>query len=132
MRNGGLNKKRKEGLLTTLVSLIKKDPTPPIKNHATELIVHEKTLRTVIKQDLNHDLNPLNYAICGILENQTNATSYANIDSLKISIGEEWNKMLEEFMVAILSEFTILRLSSNFIVYFLSNLILFYNRVFHF
>ena len=31
-----------------------------------ELKVHEKTLRAAIKQDLNPDLNPLDYAIWGV------------------------------------------------------------------
>ena len=77
--------------------------------------------------------NPQLYAICGDLENKTNATSHPNIGS---AIEEEWNKMLEEFILkacklfqervdiiiakttAILSKFTVLCLSS-FVVYFL-------------
>ena len=39
-----------------------------------------------IKQDLSPDLNPLEYAILGILENKTNATFYPNIGSLKTTI----------------------------------------------
>ena len=38
---------------------IKKDPTTSIRKHANELKVHEKTVRTAIKQDLNPDHNPL-------------------------------------------------------------------------
>ena len=59
----GLNKKRKEGFLTALTSVIKKDPTTSIRKHANELKVHEKTVRTAIKQDLSPDHNPLDYAI---------------------------------------------------------------------
>ena len=38
------------------------------------------------------DLNPLDYAILGILENKTNATSHSNIGLFKTAIEEEWNK----------------------------------------
>ena len=34
-----------------------------IRKHANELKVHEKTVRTAIKQDLGPDLNPLNYTM---------------------------------------------------------------------
>ena len=84
------------------------------------------------------DLNPLDYAIWGVLENKTNATSHSNIGSLMTAVGEELNRMSEEFilkscksfrrrvhaiiekkkMVAILSKFTVLCLS-YFVVYFL-------------
>ena len=60
---GGLNKKRKEGFLTALVTVIKKDPTTSIKKHANELKIHEKTVSTAIKQDSSPDLSPLDYAI---------------------------------------------------------------------
>ena len=50
--SGGLNKKRKEGFLIALVTAIKKDPTSSIIKHVNELKVHEKTVRTAIKQDL--------------------------------------------------------------------------------
>ena len=43
--------------------------------------------------------NPFDYAIWGVLENKTNATSHPNIDSLKIAIEEKWNKMSEEFIL---------------------------------
>ena len=57
-------------------------------------------MKTAIKQDLSPDLiNPLDYAIWGILENKTNATSHPNIASLKTAIEEEWNKMSEEFIL---------------------------------
>ena len=39
------------------------------------------------------DLNSLDYAKWDILEHKTNATSHPNIGSLKITFGEEWNKM---------------------------------------
>ena len=45
------------------------------------------------------DLNPLDYAIWGVLENKSIATSYPNIGSLKTAIEEEWNKMSEEFIL---------------------------------
>ena len=61
--SGGLNKKRKEGFLSALVTAIKKDPTMSIRKHAYELKVHEKTERTVIKLNLNPDNNPLDYTI---------------------------------------------------------------------
>ena len=47
----------------------------------------------------NPDLNPLYYAIVGVLENKTNATSHPNIGLLKTAIGEEWNKMSQEFIL---------------------------------
>ena len=59
--------------------------------------VHGKIMRTTIKQDLNPDINPLDYAIWGVLEDQTKATSHLNIGSLKTAVEEEWNKMFEEF-----------------------------------
>ena len=93
-----MNKKRKEGFLNGLATSIK-DPTTSIRKHANELIVHEKTVRTAIKQDLSPDLNLLDYTIWGVLENKTNATSHPNIGSLKTSIKEEWNKMCEEFIL---------------------------------
>ena len=45
------------------------------------------------------DLNPLDYAIWGVLENKTNATSNPNIGSLEAAIEEKWNKMSEEFIL---------------------------------
>ena len=60
-----------------------------------ELKVHEKTVRTAIKQNLNQDIYPLN---C-VLENKTNATSYRNIGSLTTPQKEEWNKISEEFIL---------------------------------
>ena len=45
------------------------------------------------------DLNLLDYAILGVLENKTNPTSQPNIGLLKTVIEEEWNKMSEEFML---------------------------------
>ena len=140
-------KKSKQVFLTALTTAIKK-PTTSIKKHTNELKVHEKTVRTAIKQDLSPDLNPLDYAIWGILENKTNETSHSNIGLLKTAIEKEWNKISEEFilkacksfqrhvesiikkMVAILSKFTVLCLSSSFVVDSLKlDLILFYNKV---
>ena len=54
-----IEQKRKEGFLTALAIAIKKDPTTSIRKHSNELKVHEKTVRTAIKQDLSSDLNPL-------------------------------------------------------------------------
>ena len=44
-------------------------------------------------------INPLDYAIWGVLENKTNATSFPNIGLLKPAIEEEGNKMSEEFIL---------------------------------
>ena len=96
---GGWNKKRKEGFSNALAWVIKKDPTMPIRKYANELKVHEKTVGTAIKQDLCPDLYPLDYAIWGILENKTNASSHLNIGSLTTAIEEEWNKLSEEFLL---------------------------------
>ena len=81
----GLNEKRKEGFLTSLATAIKKDPTMSIGKHANELKVHEKTVRTAIKQDLS----PFDYAIWGVLENKTSVTSHLNNGSFKTAIEEE-------------------------------------------
>ena len=56
-----LTKKRKEVFLTALAMAIKKDPTTSIGKHASELKVHEKTVKTVIKRHLIPDLNLLDY-----------------------------------------------------------------------
>ena len=69
-----MNKKQTEGFLTAFATVIKKDPTTSIRKHANELKVHEKTVRTEIKQDLSPDLNPFENAIWGVLENKINAT----------------------------------------------------------
>ena len=121
-----MNKKQKDDFLTGLATAIKKDLTTSIRKHANELKVHEKTVRTAIKQDLRPNLNLLDYAIWGVLENKKKATSHPNIVSLKTAIEDKWNKMSEEFilkacklfrrrvdtitekMVAILSKFTVL------------------------
>ena len=66
-----------------------------------------KKLRTVIKQDLSPDLNPLDYVVCGVLENKTNATSYPNIGSSKTTIKEEWKKMSEVFILTTCKSFHI-------------------------
>ena len=75
--------KRKEGFLTALATAIKKDPTTSIRNHSNELKVHEKTVRTAIKQNLSPDLNLLDYIIW---ENKTNATCHPDIGSFKTDI----------------------------------------------
>ena len=61
-----------------------KDPTTSIRKHTKK--VHEKTVRTAIKQDLSLNFNPLDYAIWSVLENKTNATSHRNIGSLNSAI----------------------------------------------
>ena len=48
---------------------------------------------------LSPDLNPLDYAIWGVLENKTNVISHPNIDSLKSAIEEKWYRMPEEFIL---------------------------------
>ena len=85
-----IEQKHKEGFLTALTMVIKKDPTTSIRKHANEFKVHEKSGRTAIK--------PLDYTIWGVLENKINASSNANIGSLRNAIEEEWNKMSEEFI----------------------------------
>ena len=94
--NGGLNKKWKEGFLTALDTAIKKGPIISIRNHANEMKVCEKTVRTASKQDLNPAHIPLDYAIWGILENKTNSIPHPDIGSINSAIEEEWNKMSEE------------------------------------
>ena len=149
-RSGRLNKRRKEGFFwTVLAKTIKKDSTTSIRKNANESKIHEKTVRTAIKQNLISDRNPLDYAIWSVLENLINTTSHPDIGSLKTAIVKEWNKMSEEFLlkacksfrrraniiikkkaVAILSKFTLLCLPSYFFVYFSKlKLILFYYRV---
>ena len=41
--------------------VIKKDPTKSIRKHTNVLKVHEKTVRTAIKQDLSSDFNSFDY-----------------------------------------------------------------------
>jgi hypothetical protein len=45
------------------------------------------------------DLNPLDYAVWGVLEQATNKTSHPNINTLKAAIKEEWVKMSKDFLV---------------------------------
>ena len=59
----GLNKKLKEGFLISFAMVIKKNPTMSIRKHTNKLKVHEKTVRSVIKQDLSPDFNTFDYAI---------------------------------------------------------------------
>ena len=54
------------------------------------------------RQRINDLLNaetPLDYALWGVLENKTNATSHPNIGLLETAFVEEWNKMSEEFIL---------------------------------
>ncbi|XP_014780575.1 uncharacterized protein LOC106876512 [Octopus bimaculoides] len=44
------------------------------------------------------DLNPLDYAIWGVLEHATNRTLHSNVDSLKDTIKEEWEKLSPEYL----------------------------------
>ena len=99
-RRGGFTKtkQRKEGFLISLATAIK-GPTILIRKYANELIVHEKTVRTAIKQDLSPDLKTLDYAKRGVLENKANAIFPLYISSLKTAIENEWNKMSEEFIL---------------------------------
>ena len=78
---------------------IKKEPMMSIRKHTNKLKVYEKTVRTAMKQDLNPDLDPLDYTICDVLENKTNATSHPNIGLFKTAIEKEWDKMSEEFIL---------------------------------
>jgi len=45
------------------------------------------------------DLNPLDYAVWGVLEQATNKTSHPNIHSLKAAVMTEWDKMSTDFVV---------------------------------
>ena len=94
-----------------------------MRNHANELEVHEKTVRTEIKQDFN----PLDYAIWGILKNKTNDISHLNFNLFKTAIEKEWKKMSEEFILKACKSFrryvdTIIEkmvaIMSKFIVFF--------------
>ena len=67
--SGGLSKKWKEGFLTALTTVVKKNPKTLILKHRHELKLYEKTLRKAIKQDLSPDLKPIDYALWGVLEN---------------------------------------------------------------
>ena len=78
--------------------MIKKDPTKSIRKHANKLEVHQKTVRTESKEDLNLHQPPALIKLWGVLENKKNATSYPNIGMLKIAIENEWNKIPEEII----------------------------------
>ena len=52
-------------------------------------------MRNAIKQGLSPDLNPLDYATQGILQNITNATPHPNISSFKTAIGRNGIKCLK-------------------------------------
>ena len=52
-----------------------------------------------LNKKISPDVNPLDYAIWGILENKTNPISHLNIGLLKTAIEEEWNKISEEFIL---------------------------------
>ena len=45
------------------------------------------------------DLNSLDYAVWGILENKINATFLPNIGLLKTAVEEGWNKIPEDFIL---------------------------------
>ena len=92
--------KRRESFLNALITSIKKDPTPAIRKPSDELKFHEKTMMTAIKQVSNLDINPVYYAIWGVLENKNKyAISLQIIGSLKRAIEEECKKMSEEFIL---------------------------------
>ena len=98
VKGWGQNKKKgKEAFLTALTKSMKKDLTKSIGYY--ELGIHQKTVKTALKQDLSLDHHSLDYALWGILENKTNATSHPNIGSLKIAIGAWWNNMYGEFIL---------------------------------
>ena len=90
-----LGKKLIEGFLASLSTAIKRDPTTSKRKHANELKVHEKSVRTAIKQDSSPDLSPIDYAIWSALESKTNATSHTDIASLKTAIEKEWKKCIK-------------------------------------
>ena len=90
---------KQKGFVIAFPMVIKKDPTMSIRKHANILKVYEKTINPAIKQDLSPDLNSLDYAIWGVLENKTNVTSHPNIGLLETDFEEEWNKMSEEFIL---------------------------------
>ena len=56
-------------------------------------------IRVSLLPPSNPDLNPLDYAIWGVLGNKTTAASHPNIGLLKTTIDEAWNKMAEEFIL---------------------------------
>ena len=45
------------------------------------------------------DLNPLDYAIWGVVEQATNKNPHPNVDSLKEAIKREWHKMSANFVI---------------------------------
>ena len=92
MRSGGLDKKRR---LFNQSRYGDREEFHNINKNASELKDQEKTVKTANKQDLSPDLYLLDYAIWGILENKTNATSHPNIGSLKTTIEEEEKKYLK-------------------------------------
>ena len=53
----------------------------------------QESVRTIIKQDLRPNLNSLDYAVWGVLENKTNATFHPNIGLLNAAIEKELNGM---------------------------------------
>ena len=73
---------------------IKKDPTTSIRKHANELEVHEKTVRTAIKQDLSPGLKPLYYTIWGVLENKTNATTWMLTKRIEKKLDGNYSRMI--------------------------------------
>lgn len=45
------------------------------------------------------DLNPLDFAVWGVLERKANHTPHPNVDSLKVAIKAEWDNLSEDFIV---------------------------------
>ena len=74
-----IEQKRNDNFLTATATVIKKNSTKSRRKHSNDLKVHEKTVRTAIKQDLNLDLNFLAYAIWSALKDKANAISHPNI-----------------------------------------------------
>ena len=66
-----------------------------IRNHTNELKVDEETVSAAIKQDLNPELNPLDYAIQGVLENKTNTTSIQILVRLRLLLRRNGIKCLK-------------------------------------
>jgi len=45
------------------------------------------------------DLNPLDFAVWGVMDARARATSHANVNSLKASIEEAWDEMSPDFII---------------------------------
>ena len=81
-----IGQKWKEGFLTALATVIKKDLTRSIRKHTNELKV---------KLDLSPDHNPLDYGLWGVLENKTNALPIQILVRLRLLLRENGIKYLK-------------------------------------